>query len=144
MLDDIGRMGLPNEELRTLRDKANVALGFAALKDGRPAAARDVLQRVRLQGIEADQALLGFGWAADALDNPRMALVPWLELAGRDPSDAAVLEAQLAVPYAYAELGANGQALERYQVAIEELRRRERQPRRHDRRHPRRQARSRA
>ncbi len=118
LLDDIGRMTMPDEERRALRDKANVALGFAALKDGRPQDARDVLQRVRLQGIEADQALLGFGWAADAMNNPRVALVPWLELAGRDPTDAAVLEAQLAVPYAYAELGASAQALERYQVAI--------------------------
>jgi hypothetical protein len=118
LLDDIGRMTMPDEERRALRDKANVALGFAALKDGRPQEARDVLQRVRLQGIEADQALLGFGWAADAMNNPRVALVPWLELAGRDPTDAAVLEAQLAVPYAYAELGASAQALERYQVAI--------------------------
>jgi hypothetical protein len=118
LLDDIGRMTMPDEERRALRDKANVALGFAALKDGHPQEARDVLQRVRLQGIEADQALLGFGWAADAMNNPRVALVPWLELAGRDPSDASVLEAQLAVPYAYAELGANAQALERYQVAI--------------------------
>jgi len=118
LLDDIGRMTMRDEEGRALRDKANVALGFAALKNGRPAEARDVLQRVRLQGIEADAALLGFGWAADALENPRLALVPWLELAGRDPTDASVLEAQLAVPYAYAELGANAQALERYQVAI--------------------------
>jgi hypothetical protein len=118
VLDDIGRMTMPDEERRALRDKANVALGFAALKDGRPQEARDVLQRVRLQGIAANQALLGFGWAADAMNNPRVALVPWLELAGRDPSDASVLEAQLAVPYAYAELGASAQALERYQVAI--------------------------
>jgi len=77
-----------------------------------------VLQRVRLQGMASDQALLGFGWAADAMEDPARALVPWLELAGRDPTDASVLEAQLAVPYAYAELGASAQALERYQVAI--------------------------
>jgi hypothetical protein len=44
--------------------------------------------------------------------------VPWTELAGRDASDAAVLEARLAVPYAYAELGAYGQALTHYNDAI--------------------------
>jgi hypothetical protein len=117
-LDDIGRMGMPNEEQRALRDKANVALGFAALRDGQPQQARAFLERVRLNGLESNQALLGFGWAADALKNPKLALVPWVELAGRDPTDAAVLEAQLAVPYAYAELGASGQALDRYTVAI--------------------------
>lgn len=119
LLDDIGRRTMPDEETRALRDRANVALGFAALKADHPQEARSYLQRVRLEGPESTQALLGFGWAADALHQPRLALVPWLELAGRDPTDAAALEAQLAVPYAYAELGANGQALQRYQVAID-------------------------
>ena len=118
ILDDLGRQTMPDEESRALRDKANVALGFAALKAGKPQDARTDLQRVRLQGIEANAALLGFGWAADALHNPKLALVPWVELAGRDPSDPSVLEAQLAVPYAYAELHADAQALQRYENAI--------------------------
>ena len=118
MLDDIGRRTMPDEELRALRDKANVALGFAALKADKPQDARGYLQRVRLQGVQANQALLGFGWAADALKDPHLALVPWTELAGRDPSDPAVLEAQLAVAYAYAEIGANAQALQRYEASI--------------------------
>lgn len=117
-LDDLGRQTMPDEESRALRDKANVALGFAALKAGKPRDARDYLQRVRLQGISANAALLGFGWAADALDNPKLALVPWVELAGRDSSDSAVLEAQLAVPYAYAKLHSDAQALKRYETAI--------------------------
>ena len=119
LLDDLGRQTMPDEEGRAVRDKANVALGFAALKAGKGADARMYLQRVRLQGLEANSALLGFGWAADALGNPKLALVPWVELAGRDPSDAAVLEAQLAVPYAYAELHADAQALSRYEAAID-------------------------
>ena len=118
ILDDLGRQTMPDEESRALRDKANVALGFAALKAGKPQDARTYLQRVRLQGIEANAALLGFGWAADALGSPKLALVPWVELAGRDSSDSAVLEAQLAVPYAYAELHADAQALQRYENAI--------------------------
>jgi hypothetical protein len=119
VLDELGRQAMPDEESRALRDKANVALGFAALKGGQPQEARTYLQRVRLQGIEANAALLGFGWAADALNSPKQALVPWIELAGRDPSDSAVLEAQLAVPYAYAELHADAQALKRYENAID-------------------------
>jgi hypothetical protein len=118
LLDELGRRTMPDEETRALRDRANIALGFAALKADRPQQARDVLQRVRLAGPESAQALLGFGWAADALHDPRAALVPWLELADRDSTDPAALEAQLAVPYAYAELGADGQALRRYQTAI--------------------------
>ncbi|HMC15683.1 MAG TPA: hypothetical protein VKI18_08635 [Albitalea sp.] len=118
LLDELGRSGAPNEELRSLRDKANVALGFAALQAQQPEEARKVLERVRLTSLHANKALLGFGWAAASMKNAKQALVPWMELAGRDTSDAAVLEARIAVPYAYAELGAYGQALERYQDAI--------------------------
>ena len=44
--------------------------------------------------------------------------MPWTELADRDASDAAVLEAKIALPYAYAELGAYGQSLDRYTDAL--------------------------
>lgn len=118
LLDELGRTPAANEEYRSLRDKANVALGFAALLAERPEDARRALERVRLQGLQSNKALLGFGWAAAALKDPKLALVPWTELAGRDASDAAVLEARIAVPYALAELGAYGQSLERYNEAI--------------------------
>ena len=118
LLDEIGRAPAENEEYRSLRDKANVALGFAALQAERPEDARRALERVRLQGLQSNKALLGFGWAAAALKDPKLALVPWTELAERDGSDSAVLEARIAVPYAFAELGAYGQALDRYKDAI--------------------------
>jgi hypothetical protein len=118
LLEELGRAPAPDEEMRALRDKANLALGFAALQGGKPDAARESLQRVRLQGMQSNKALLGFGWAAAELKEPRLALVPWLELAGRDASDAAVLEARIAIPYAYAELGAYGEATEQYNAAI--------------------------
>jgi hypothetical protein len=109
---------LPVEEFAGLRDKANLALGYAALQDDKPEDARAFLERVRLEGLQSNKALLGFGWAADALKDPKLALVPWTELAGRDSSDEAVLEARIAVPYAYASLRAYGQALDRYNDAI--------------------------
>jgi len=119
LLDVLGRTPVETEEARALRDKANVALGFAALHDRRPADARATLERVRLQGLHSNKALLGFGWAAAELKQHQQALVPWTELTARESSDAAVLEARIAVPYAYAELGAYGQALARYNQAIE-------------------------
>jgi len=118
LLDELGRTPMYTEELRVLRDQANVALGFTALTQDDPVGAAKALERVRLQGLHSNKALLGFGWAAAAQKKPAQALVPWMELAGRDPSDAAVLEARIAVPYALAELGAYGQALARYQEAI--------------------------
>ena len=118
LLDELGRAPAADEEGRGLRDRANVALGFAALQEGRPEQARGFLSRVRLEGMHANKALLGFGWAAAELGQPKLALVPWMELAARDPADAAVLEARLAVPYALGELGAFGQSLHGYEEAI--------------------------
>ena len=118
ILDDVGRMSAENEEFRSLRDRANVALGFSALSEGDPTLARNYLQRVRLKSLQSNKALLGFGWAADSLKDPKLALVPWLELADRDVGDSAALEARIAVPYAFVKLGAYGQALERYNAAI--------------------------
>ncbi|MBE7417142.1 MAG: hypothetical protein HS128_05195 [Ideonella sp.] len=125
LLDDVGKTPstrATSEEFKALRDKANVALGFAALQDEKPEAARSYLERVRLSSMLANKALLGFGWASAGLKEPRQALVPWRELTGggpgRDPSDAAVLEARIAVAYAYAELGAYGQSLDQYRDAI--------------------------
>jgi hypothetical protein len=118
VLDELGREPAENEEFRSLRDRANVAIGFAALAGNEPKAARTYLERVRLTSVQANKALLGFGWAAAALKDPQLALVPWLELAQRDVADSAALEAQIAVPYAYAELGAYGQSADRYNDAI--------------------------
>jgi TolA-binding protein len=118
LLDAVGRMPASTDEFRSLRDRANVALGFAALQDGRPQQARGYLERVRLAGIYSNKALLGFGWASAAQGQMKSALVPWTELATRAPADAAVLEAKLAVPYALTDLGASSQALALYQQAI--------------------------
>ena len=117
LLHEVGQAGAATEELRSLRDRANVALGFVALQEKKPREARAALQRVRLAGPLANKALLGYGWAASELNDPRLALVPWTELATRDLTDAAVLEAQIAVPFAMAEIGAYMQALERYRGA---------------------------
>jgi Tetratricopeptide repeat len=118
LLDEVGKMPATTAEYRSLRDKANVALGFASLQEGRSAQARGYLERVQLSGMFSNKALLGFGWAAATQGQMKSALVPWSELAARAPGDAAVLEAKLAVPYALADLGANAQALELYQDAI--------------------------
>jgi hypothetical protein len=118
LLDSVGQIAAPTEELAALRDKANLALGFAWLKANRPADAKTVLQRVRLEGPQSSKALLGVGWADSAEDRYTKALVPWLELRKRNMLDAAVQESYLAVPYAYAKLDAQGQAAEQYTLAV--------------------------
>lgn len=55
------------------------------------------------------------------IEDVRRALVPWIELIGRDPTDAAVQEALLALPYALDHLGAHRQARDLMLRAIDQL-----------------------
>jgi Tfp pilus assembly protein PilF len=119
ILDDLGNLDPYNEELSSLRDKANLALGYAYLQDGQPIAAKSPLQRVRLAGPFSNKALLGVGWADAELDNYRRALVPWMELRSRDLLDSAVQESMLAIPFAMAKLDSISQAADHYLNAVE-------------------------
>lgn len=119
ILEDIGRMDPYNEETSSLRDKANLALGYAYLQDGQPLAAKTPLQRVRLEGPFSNKALLGVGWADAEVQNYQRALVPWMELRGRDLLDPAVQESMLAIPFAMAKLEAISQAADHYLNAVE-------------------------
>ena len=104
------REGAADEEQRALRDRANVALGFAALGNQLGADARRYFERVRLHGADSGKALLGYGWAMLELGEPKHALVPFGDLRERPVSDPASVEAHIAVPYALAEAGAGGAA----------------------------------
>ena len=119
ILDDLGQLEPLNEEMSSLRDKANLALGYAYLQDGQPQAAKPSLNRVRLEGPFSNKALLGVGWADAEIENYRRALVPWMELRGRDLLDSAVQESMLAIPYALAKLDSISQAADHYLNAIE-------------------------
>jgi hypothetical protein len=118
-LDRVGRMETRSEELLSLKDKANLALGFALLQAQRAAEAKPILQRVRLEGPYSSKALLGVGWADAGVGEFKRALVPWLTLRKRSLLDSAVQESFLTVPYAYSQLSATGQAAEYYSSAID-------------------------
>jgi len=119
ILETLGNSDPHNEELASLRDKANLALGYAYLQDGQPLAAKPPLQRVRLEGPFSNKALLGVGWADAENDNYQRALVPWMELRSRDLLDPAVQESMLAIPYAMAKLESISQAADHYLNAVE-------------------------
>ncbi len=119
ILSDLGDIDPWNEELTSLRDKANLALGYALLQDGQASAAKLPLNRVRLEGPFSNKALLGVGWADAEMESYERALVPWMELRGRDLLDSAVQESMLAIPYALAKLDAVSQAADHYLNAIE-------------------------
>jgi hypothetical protein len=118
-LDRVGRIETRSEELLSLKDRANLALGFALLQAQRAAEAKPILQRVRLEGPYSSKALLGVGWADAGMGDFKRALVPWLTLRRRSLLDSAVQESFLTVPYAYNQLAASGQAAENYSSAID-------------------------
>ena len=120
-LTGVGTMNATTPERLALKDRANLALGFAYLQAKNPEKARVSLERVRLNGPYSNKALLGVGWADAALGDYKSALAPWLELRDRNLLDAAVQESYLAVPYAYGKLSANAQSAEFYETAVEQF-----------------------
>jgi tetratricopeptide (TPR) repeat protein len=122
LLDEIGRdpeIRKRGEEFAALSDRANVALAFAQLQGRLPVSAKSYLERVRLDGLMSNKALLGLGWMHSAVEEHERALVPWTELTGRAVTDTAVQESLLAVPFALGKLGAYRQALMHYEKALE-------------------------
>lgn len=117
-MNKVGRRNFASEEMRSLKDRANVALGFLFLRAKDPNKAREYLERVRLNGPFANKALLGIGWAEMMVADYESALVPLMELHGRSIADQAVLEAYLAVPHAFSQVQSPNQSVEYYDKAI--------------------------
>ena len=94
-------------------------LGTILFESGNFERARQSLDRVHLEGPFSNQALLRAGWAEASAKQYDRALVPWNILVDREPTDAAVQEAMLAVPHAYASLNLHGRAAIMYGRALE-------------------------
>lgn len=63
VLDRMGRMSVFDEETLSLRDKANVGLGYHFLRTQQGGTAIPIFGRVRSVGPFSNRALLGLGWA---------------------------------------------------------------------------------
>jgi len=113
-----GRSGGSERADQAIRDKANLVLGSRLLEQGHGAAAKQYLERVRLEGPFSNRALLGSGWADIKHENYERALVPWTILARRNVTAASVQEALLGVPYAYGKLGMYGKSALMYGSAL--------------------------
>ncbi len=109
------------KEQWALQDKAYTAMGYSYLAEKKYAAAIREFTKVRLDGVFANQALLGYGWAAVAQEEYDEALRPWQLLRSRSLMYPAVQESLLALPFAYEKLGAQGEAVNAYQSAEELL-----------------------
>ena len=120
-LDRTGQINSNDELTLAIKDKANLVLGSKRLQEKNFEGAKQVLDRVRLNGPFSDRALLGSGWADAFQGRFERALVPWSTVVTREVTDASVQEAMLAVPYAYGKLNVTGKAALTYGSALEKF-----------------------
>ncbi len=118
-LKDVGKSKAKTESIRTLRDKANLASGLALIQNDRPVEATKYLEKVRLQGLYSNMALLGIGWANTEANKHDAALGPLMELRNRSAYHPEVQEGILALAYAYNEMGLSGRAVKAYERAAD-------------------------
>lgn len=123
---DLANVKISNKSRRkkeywALQDKAYTARGYSFLAEKKYRAAIREFTKVRLEGAYANQALLGYGWAAIAQEEYDVALKPWQVLRERSLMHPAVQESLLTIPYAYEKLDAQGEAVAAYHMAEELL-----------------------
>ncbi|WP_321391306.1 tetratricopeptide repeat protein [uncultured Desulfuromusa sp.] len=118
-LDLAGRIETDSPMTLSVKDKANLVLGDKLLEEENFDSAKEVLDRVRLEGPFSNQALLGSGWADASQGRYQRALVPWTLLSQRQITNSAVQEAMLAVPYAYGQLDIYSKAALLYGKALQ-------------------------
>ena len=116
-LNRAGRVKARDRETHAIRDKSNLVLGTLLFEGGEFKHAQTALERVRLSGPFSNQALLRAGWSEISSEQYERAVVPWSILSERDSTNAAVQEAQLALPFAYSKLNVHGRAAVLYQRA---------------------------
>ncbi len=117
----LGELGTSDPDLLALRDLANIKLGYRYLQEGSLEQARDSFNRVRLDGPFTNQALLGSGWTLFAMGNLERAIVSWSVLHKKEAINDSVIEAKMALPYAYSKLGAHRKAANLYAHTVELL-----------------------
>jgi Flp pilus assembly protein TadD len=118
-LDKAGQVNARDPATLAIRDKSNLVLGTLLFESSEFGPAQSTLDRVRVEGPFSNLALLRAGWADVSAENFERAVVPWSILAEREPTDAAVQEAILALPYAYSKLNVHGRAALLYGRAVE-------------------------
>ena len=114
---DVSDQPLRQREQWALQDKAHTAMGYSYLAQQSYVGALEEFTKVRLDGLYANQALHGYGWAAVAQEEYTKALRPWQMLRERSLIHPEVQESLLALPYAYEKLKAPGEAVKAYQLA---------------------------
>jgi hypothetical protein len=110
-------------ERAAIRDRANLTLGYTLLQQGDPHQGFRVFEKIRTAGLDAEAALLGYGWAAAQKDELQTALAIWQRLIHMPQNSEYTLEAYLASAYAYEKAFAPGQSLQVLQLGLDRFKR---------------------
>ncbi|GAC15556.1 hypothetical protein GLIP_2935 [Aliiglaciecola lipolytica E3] len=105
-------------EMDALRDRANLTIGYAHLKNQQGLKALNAFNRVRLDSLDTDSALLGYGWAAAQREEYQIALSAWQKLQSMPRSNEYIMESYLASAYAFEQAFAPTQALNNLQRGL--------------------------
>jgi hypothetical protein len=106
-------------ERDAIRDRANLTLGYTLLQNAEPFEAFRVFENIRTDGLDAEAALLGYGWAAAKKDELQTALAIWQRLILMPQNSEYTLEAYLASAYAYEKAFAPRQSLQVLQLGLD-------------------------
>ena len=118
-LASLGMIVTSDVDTLALKDLANLKLAYRYLQANKPEQAKASFGRVRLDGPFTNQALLGSGWASFSMGKVERAIVPWTLLYENEAVNDSVIEAKMALPYAYSKLGAHGKAANLYAHTIQ-------------------------
>jgi len=118
-LEKAGDISGDDEVSLSIRDKANLTLGYRLLDTKQPERVGMYLDRVRMDGPFSNKALMGYGLAEVAQGRFERALTPWTALSRRDVTDNSVQESLLGVPFAFAQLNLPGRATMLYGEALD-------------------------
>ena len=121
MLASLGRMNTSDADLLALRDIANIKLGYRYLQQDSLEQAKSSFDLVRLDGPFTNQALLGSGWTLFSMNQIERATLAWSLLYKQEAISDTVIEAKMALPYAYSKLGVHGKAANLYAQTVELL-----------------------
>lgn len=105
-------------EIDALRDRANLTTGYAHLKNQQGIKALEAFDRVRLDSMDTDSAMLGYGWAAAQREEYQTALSAWQRLQKVLRSNEYVMESYLASAYAFEQAFAPTQAIDNLQRGL--------------------------
>lgn len=116
-LDHATDLPTNSEENKALLDRIYLAIGYIALSQENYTLSYQAFQSVRLEGPWAEQALLGYGWAASNNKDYALAIQAWNTLSQKPMLGPVVQETFVAIPHLYEKMGDTQYALKAFNTA---------------------------